>query len=114
MDVDEEDGSTNYVPPELSSTAEDDEAAPRTNRPGQKGFAARLMSKYGWAKGQGLGAEGSGILQPIRVQVEKRKKKSDARAADGPSRAVEARSSGRRRARAPRRPHPKALASSAP
>ncbi|KAI8946579.1 hypothetical protein F4801DRAFT_563901 [Xylaria longipes] len=78
MDVDEEDGSADYVPPELSSTAEDNETALRTNRPGQKGFAARLMSKYGWSKGRGLGAEGSGILQPIRVQVEKRKKKSDA------------------------------------
>ncbi|KAI1126312.1 hypothetical protein F5Y10DRAFT_244996 [Nemania abortiva] len=78
MDVDEDDDGTDYVPPESTSTAEDDETAPRTNRPGQKGFAARLMSKYGWAKGQGLGAEGSGILQPLRVQVEKRKKKSDA------------------------------------
>jgi splicing factor 45 len=55
-----------------------DEAAPRSSRPGQKGFAARLMSKYGWSKGQGLGAEGTGMLAPLRVQVEKRKKKSDA------------------------------------
>ncbi|KAI0114513.1 hypothetical protein GGR51DRAFT_504736 [Nemania sp. FL0031] len=77
MDIDEDDGA-DYVPPEPTSPAEDDETAPRGNRPGQKGFAARLMSKYGWSKGQGLGAEGSGILQPLRVQVEKRKKKSDA------------------------------------
>ncbi|ETS81764.1 hypothetical protein PFICI_06766 [Pestalotiopsis fici W106-1] len=53
---------------------DEDEDAPRSNRPGQKGFAARLMSKYGWSKGQGLGAEGTGILAPLRVQVEKRKK----------------------------------------
>ncbi|KAI0973847.1 hypothetical protein F4678DRAFT_387375 [Xylaria arbuscula] len=77
MDVDGED----YVPPDPSSTTgddEDDDEAPRANRPGQKGFAARLMSKYGWEKGKGLGAGGTGILQPLRVQVEKRKKKSDA------------------------------------
>jgi splicing factor 45 len=57
---------------------DEDEDAPRSSRPGQKGFAARLMSKYGWSKGQGLGAEGTGMLAPLRVQVEKRKKKSDA------------------------------------
>lgn len=70
MDVDEDD----YVPPELAT-----EGTPeaRTSLPGKKGFAARLMAKYGWSKGQGLGAESSGILQPLRVQVEKRKKKPD-------------------------------------
>ncbi|KAI0405982.1 hypothetical protein F4802DRAFT_560194 [Xylaria palmicola] len=78
MDVDEDEDGADYVPPEISSTGEDSDAAPRSNRPGQKGFAARLMSKYGWSKGQGLGAEGGGIIQPLRVQVEKRKKKSDA------------------------------------
>ena len=36
------------------------------------------MSKYGWTKGSGLGADESGIVKPLRVQVEKRKKKSDA------------------------------------
>ncbi|KAI0878073.1 hypothetical protein GGS24DRAFT_444359 [Hypoxylon argillaceum] len=78
MEIDDEEDGTNYMPPEPTSPAKDDEVAPRINRPGQKGFAARLMSKYGWSKGHGLGAEGSGILQPLRVQVEKRKKKSDA------------------------------------
>ena len=61
---------------------EDEEAnaeeAPRSLRPGQRGFAERLMSKYGWSKGKGLGAEESGIVNPLRVQMEKRKKKSDA------------------------------------
>ena len=55
---------------------EDD--APRSLRPGQKGFAERLMSKYGWTKGSGLGADGSGIINPLRAKVEKQKKKSDA------------------------------------
>ncbi|KAI1454504.1 hypothetical protein F4805DRAFT_460705 [Annulohypoxylon moriforme] len=70
MDEDEDE----YVPPEPDAQ---ETAESRTNRPGQKGFAARLMAKYGWAKGQGLGAESGGILQPLRVQVEKRKKKPD-------------------------------------
>ena len=52
-------------------------AAPRSLRPGQKGFAERLMSKYGWSKGSGLGVSGSGIVNPLRVQVEKQKRKPD-------------------------------------
>ncbi|KAL9596481.1 MAG: hypothetical protein Q9179_004597 [Wetmoreana sp. 5 TL-2023] len=53
------------------------EHVPRSLRPGQKGFAERLMSKYGWTKGSGLGASGTGIINPLRVQVEKQKKKPD-------------------------------------
>jgi splicing factor 45 len=36
------------------------------------------MSKYGWTKGSALGANESGLLNPLRVQVEKRRKKADA------------------------------------
>lgn len=50
----------------------------RTTRPGQKGFAQRLMAKYGWTKGSGLGASSSGITSALRVQVEKRKRRPDA------------------------------------
>ncbi|KAL8832662.1 MAG: hypothetical protein Q9191_000115 [Dirinaria sp. TL-2023a] len=51
--------------------------APRSLRPGQKGFAERLMSKYGWTKGSGLGANNTGIVNPLRAQVVKQKKKPD-------------------------------------
>jgi splicing factor 45 len=52
--------------------------AARSLRPGQKGFAERLLSKYGWTKGSGLGATGSGIVKPLQVKAEKRKKRPDA------------------------------------
>lgn len=51
---------------------------PRSSRPGQAGFAERLLSKYGWTKGSGLGAQGTGIVNPLYAKVDKRKKKPDA------------------------------------
>jgi splicing factor 45 len=36
------------------------------------------MSKYGWTSGTGLGASSSGIINPLHVKVEKRKKRADA------------------------------------
>lgn len=61
---------------EADAPSNDDEG--RTSRPGQAGFAERLMSKYGWSKGQGLGAKGTGIINPLYAKADKRKKRSDA------------------------------------
>ncbi|KOS21454.1 DNA-damage-repair/toleration protein [Escovopsis weberi] len=85
-DDDDNDDDEAYSPlPTLgASGAADDididesQPAPRSIRPGQAGFAHRLMSKYGWTKGTALGANESGILNPLRVQVEKRRRKADA------------------------------------
>ncbi|RGP81672.1 hypothetical protein FLONG3_159 [Fusarium longipes] len=75
----EDDG---YSPPPALGTGSPsqpgDDSQPRSSRPGQSGFAQRLMSKYGWTKGSGLGADESGIINPLHVQVEKRRKKADA------------------------------------
>ncbi|KAF4332459.1 DNA-damage repair [Fusarium beomiforme] len=71
-----------YSPPPILGSAlpeqPGDKTQPRSSRPGQSGFAHRLMSKYGWTKGSGLGADESGIVNPLRVQIEKRRKKADA------------------------------------
>ncbi|KAK8158564.1 hypothetical protein BKA80DRAFT_303108 [Phyllosticta citrichinensis] len=61
-----------------SEAAREDEDGPRSKAPGQKGFAQRLMQKYGWEKGKGLGAKETGIVTPLQMQAQKRKKKSDA------------------------------------
>ncbi|KAF3915962.1 hypothetical protein AA313_de0207153 [Arthrobotrys entomopaga] len=50
-----------------------DSSASRSIRPGQKGFAERLMSKYGWTKGTGLGANSSGMVHALQVKAAKGK-----------------------------------------
>ncbi|EMC97201.1 hypothetical protein BAUCODRAFT_23561 [Baudoinia panamericana UAMH 10762] len=61
------------------AAATEAEDAPRSSRPGQKGFAERYLKKLGWEKGKGLGVEGNeGIATAIFAKAEKRKKRSDA------------------------------------
>jgi splicing factor 45 len=55
-----------------------DEPARSSNRPGQKGFAERYMAKFGYTKGTGLGATGNGIITPLLMKAEKRKRLPDA------------------------------------
>jgi splicing factor 45 len=51
---------------------------PSSGKYDQYGFGRRLMGKYGWTKGTGLGADESGIMTPLQVKVDKRQKRSDA------------------------------------
>jgi splicing factor 45 len=66
-----------FAKEEPAEEVPDEEDGQRSLRPGQKGFAERLLAKYGWTKGSGLGATGSGIVKPLQVKVEKQKKRPD-------------------------------------
>ena len=58
-----------------TTTIEPTPDQPRSNLPGQKGFAARYMSKHGWEKGQSLGATPqTGLVTPLMMKVDKEKK----------------------------------------
>ena len=51
------------------------DTGPRSNLPGQKDFASRLMSKYGWEKGQSLGSTPtSGLVTPLLMKADKDRK----------------------------------------
>lgn len=79
-DEDEEVNVDNIILPPNTTTDDTttNEEEARSSRPGQAGFAQRLMSKYGWTAGSGLGASSSGILNPLQVKVEKRRRRPDA------------------------------------
>ncbi|KAI6890929.1 hypothetical protein KC334_g14413 [Hortaea werneckii] len=71
-----EDPEPSTSPSQTAATDQPD--APRSKAPGQKGFAERLLKKYGWEKGKGLGAEGNeGIATAVVAKAEKRKKLPD-------------------------------------
>lgn len=77
-DAEEEEEEEDYRPTLGAAPSAPAGAEPRSNRPGQEGFAQRLMSKYGWTKGDALGSSSTGIATPLRVQVQKRRKRPDA------------------------------------
>jgi hypothetical protein len=68
---------TNTTPTPSQQPPQPPQEEERTLLPGQKNFAQRLMAKYGWTKGTGLGATESGITTALRVHVEKRRRKPD-------------------------------------
>jgi splicing factor 45 len=47
---------------------------PRTTLPGQKGFAKRLMQKYGWEKGSSLGPSSQGLVTPLIMKPDNERK----------------------------------------
>lgn len=59
------------LPQEAPVAAEPEE---HSKRPGQEGFAERLLKKMGWEKGQGLGASNDGITTAIVMKADKSKR----------------------------------------
>jgi splicing factor 45 len=64
-----------YDPPNTNLPATTNPSEPRASHPGQKDFASRLMSKYGWQKGQSLGTTASsGLVVPLVMKADKDRK----------------------------------------
>lgn len=69
---------------EPSSSSAPAEPEEPSRRPGQDGFAERLLKKMGWEKGQGLGASNDGITTAIVMKADKRKRVPGAKSGGAP------------------------------
>jgi hypothetical protein len=66
------------------------------------GFAARLMAKWGHKEGQGLGTDGSGIVEALSVEQVKSGKGVDGKGKGGRGRIIDAGADARAKAEAER------------
>ncbi|KKA26954.1 hypothetical protein TD95_001052 [Thielaviopsis punctulata] len=64
-----------YAQPDSGSQDKPSSVAPAQQGPS---FGNRIMSKYGWTRGSGLGAASDGITSALAVKVDKRRKRPDA------------------------------------
>ena len=61
--------------PILYETTQPSVPEQRSSLPGQRDFASRLMSKYGWQKGQSLGSTPTtGLITPLQIKADKERK----------------------------------------